>query len=64
MLPWNCGSSEVIAELAMDTGMVWPLAVRSTVSRASGAEFVRSKALRCTSSMNPISGLPSSSASW
>jgi hypothetical protein len=30
----------VIAELAMDTGMVWPRAVRSTVSRASGAEFV------------------------
>ena len=23
----------------MDTGMVWPLAVRSTVSRASGAEL-------------------------
>ena len=25
---------------AIDTGMVWPLAVRSTVSRASGAELV------------------------
>ncbi len=42
-----------MAELAMETGMVWPLAVRSTVSRASGAECVGSKALRCTSSMKP-----------
>ncbi len=31
--------------------MVWPLAVRSTVSRASGAELLQSKALRCASSM-------------
>ena len=53
----------MIEELAMDTGMVCPLAVRSTVSRASGAEFDRSKAARCTSSMKLISGLPSRSAS-
>jgi hypothetical protein len=44
--------------------MVCPLAVRSTVSRASGAELVRSKALRCGSSMKLTKGLPSKSASW
>ena len=63
MFPWNCGSSVVMVEPAMDTGMVWPLAVRNTVSRASGAGCEESNALRCTSSMKPTSGLPSSSFS-
>ncbi len=52
-----------IVDEAIDTGMVWPLAVRNTVSRASGAEFVGSKAPRCGSSTKLFSGLPSRSAS-
>ena len=52
----------VIEEAAIETGMVWPLAVRSTVSRASGAELFQSKALRCASSMKLPKGLPNKSA--
>ena len=40
-----------MVELAIDTGMVCPLAVRSTVSRASGADVAGSNAPRCGSSM-------------
>ena len=43
MLPWNCGSSLSMREPVRDTGMVWPVRVRTTVSRVSCAACSRSK---------------------
>ena len=47
----------------MDTGMVWPLAVRNTVSRASDAGFVEIEGAAMRFIDEAASGLPSNSAS-
>ena len=63
MVPWYCGSSVVICEPVIATGMVWPWRVLTTVSRVSEEARSMSNSPRSRSSRMEMMPRPTSSSS-